>query len=198
MAVYTSNPMLGDRFARALFFAHEAHRLQVRKNIRRGTNQEFSPIPYMSHLLMVSGIVLEYGGNEDEAIAALLHDVVEDTDTGLEEVGDRFGDSVKDLVRLMTKPEEMSGWESKKAHVDQLLQQGDSRHWLVFCADKLANCRSYTNEAEAGNILSPLDFIYQVEYFLNRLNTESSESSPIRHICQTLSREVWHLLDEIS
>lgn len=58
---------LTERFAEALDYAFELHRKQ------KGTE-----VPYIGHLLVVAGIVIDYGGNEDEAIAALLHDAVED------------------------------------------------------------------------------------------------------------------------
>ena len=82
---------LTDRFSQALSYAFELHREQKRK----GTE-----IPYISHLLEVAGIVIEYGGNEDEAIAALLHDAVEDQG-GSEiraEIGLRFGENVAKIV----------------------------------------------------------------------------------------------------
>ena len=61
--------MLTDRFDEAFRYAHRLHREQKRK----GTS-----IPYISHLLTVAALVIEHGGNEDQAIAALLHDVAED------------------------------------------------------------------------------------------------------------------------
>jgi len=75
-----------DRFAEALGYAFELHRKQKRK----GTET-----PYIGHLFEVAGIVIDYGGNEDEAIAALLHDAVEDqggVKTG-EEIRKRFGET---------------------------------------------------------------------------------------------------------
>ena len=60
---------LTDRFVSALQFAHDVHRSQIRKD---------TTIPYVSHLLAVAGLVLESGGDEDLAIAGLLHDAVED------------------------------------------------------------------------------------------------------------------------
>ena len=66
---YTERPRLTARFDRALLMAVEHHRRQLRK----GTD-----VPYVAHLLAVAGLVLEMGGTEDEAIAALLHDLVED------------------------------------------------------------------------------------------------------------------------
>ncbi|HEY9812232.1 MAG TPA: HD domain-containing protein, partial [Candidatus Sericytochromatia bacterium] len=61
--------ILSNRFIEAVAFANELHANQKRKG---------SDIPYIAHLLAVSSIVLEHGGNEDEAIAALLHDAIED------------------------------------------------------------------------------------------------------------------------
>jgi predicted HD phosphohydrolase len=63
------------RFSEALATAHELHRMQKRK----GTE-----VPYISHLLLVAGIAIEHGANEEEAIAALLHDAIEDSDATVE------------------------------------------------------------------------------------------------------------------
>jgi len=81
----------GERFEEALRYAARLHRAQMRK----GTN-----IPYVTHLLAVAATVGENGGTEDEVIAALLHDAVEDqggADTR-EEIRRRFGDSVATIV----------------------------------------------------------------------------------------------------
>src|SRR5215813_7882770 len=85
--------VLTDRFDRALVYATHVHGGQVRK----GTS-----IPYVSHLLAVSATVLEYGGDEDLAIAALLHDSVEDQGgkVRLEDVRNRFGARVAHIVEM--------------------------------------------------------------------------------------------------
>ena len=82
---------LGQRFEAALVDAARLHRDQVRKT---------SQVPYVSHLLAVCALVLEDGGDEDEAIAALLHDAVEDQGGAatLAHIRDRFGDRVADIV----------------------------------------------------------------------------------------------------
>lgn len=69
MKTDTSTTKLANRFTSALIYAHQLHAQQVRK----GSN-----VPYISHLLSVAALVLEDGGDEDEAIAGLLHDAVED------------------------------------------------------------------------------------------------------------------------
>src|SRR5512142_2644091 len=84
--------VITDRFDRALLYATHVHGGQVRK----GTS-----IPYVAHLLAVAATVLEYGGSEDMAIAALLHDAVEDQggEARLGDIRNRFGDHVADIVR---------------------------------------------------------------------------------------------------
>src|SRR5215218_8602648 len=86
---------LSERFDDALVFAARHHRAQPRKGSR---------VPYMSHLMSVSALVLEHGGTEDQAIAGLLHDAVEDAPAGqggavLADIRERFGDAVADIVR---------------------------------------------------------------------------------------------------
>src|ERR687883_557332 len=85
---------LTERFDDALEFAFERHRFHFRKGSR---------VPYFSHLMSVCALVLEHGGSEDQAIAALLHDAVEDAAKGqgpevLEAIGHQFGESVSTMV----------------------------------------------------------------------------------------------------
>jgi (p)ppGpp synthase/HD superfamily hydrolase len=83
--------VLTDRFDRALLYATHVHGGQVRK----GTST-----PHVAHLLAVAATVLEYGGDEDLAIAGLLHDSVEDQGgrARLEDVRNRFGERVARIV----------------------------------------------------------------------------------------------------
>ena len=128
---------LSARFEAALPFAAGLHRDQVRK----GTNT-----PYVSHLLGVAAIVLEHGGNEDEAIAALLHDAVEDQGgpPTLRAIHDRFGGAVAAIVAgctdtdLVPKPP----WRPRKeAYVAHVASASPSVR-LVSAADKLHNART--------------------------------------------------------
>lgn len=83
--------MLTERFDKAFLYAHRLHRDQRRKG---------GSIPYMSHLMTVAALVIEHGGDEDQAIAGLLHDAVEDQG-GLEtltEIRSMFGDDVAAIV----------------------------------------------------------------------------------------------------
>ncbi|MCY1063001.1 HD domain-containing protein [Nannocystis sp. SCPEA4] len=130
--------MAADRLmlARALEFALVAHGEQTRK----GTT-----VPYVSHLLQVSGLVLEWGGDLEQAAAALLHDVVEDTAVTLQEVVDAFGGEVGVIVAECTDtgadeaPGRKRPWlERKRAYVERLQTIGP-RSALVIACDKLHN-----------------------------------------------------------
>src|SRR5688572_18438877 len=100
MPARSPTPKLTDRFDRALAYASELHRHQLRKQ---------TAIPYVAHLLSVAALVLEDGGDEDEAIAALLHDALEDqgrdslTKT---EIREHYGERVLGIVQACTDTEE--------------------------------------------------------------------------------------------
>jgi (p)ppGpp synthase/HD superfamily hydrolase len=83
--------MLTARFDKAFLYAHQLHQGQVRKG---------TAIPYISHLMTVSALVVEHGGDEDQAIAGLLHDAAEDQGGAerLAEIRAKFGDSVAEIV----------------------------------------------------------------------------------------------------
>lgn len=133
---------LGDRFEAAVDYAIEAHREQARKS---------SPVPYLAHLFGVTSLVLEYGGDEDQAITGLLHDTLEDC--GAEHgpvIEATFGAGVLELVRACTDWEGPAGsagkppWRARKegyvAHLDELGPGHPAL--LVSCADKLHNARA--------------------------------------------------------
>jgi (p)ppGpp synthase/HD superfamily hydrolase len=128
---------LGPRFLRAFAFAAEKHKGQARKA---------STIPYIAHLMGVASLVLEFGGDEDLAIAALLHDVVEDCggQPMLKEVKRRFGSRVANIVDGCTdsytipKPP----WRERKETYIRHLKAADASTRLVSAADKLNNVRS--------------------------------------------------------
>jgi len=132
---------LGARFLRAFRFAAEKHAGQTRKA---------STIPYIAHLMGVASLVLEYGGDEDMAIAALLHDVVEDCGGApmLKEVRRRFGTRVAAMVDGCTdsydnpKPQ----WRERKESYIQHLRSADAATRLVSAADKLNNVRSILSD----------------------------------------------------
>jgi (p)ppGpp synthase/HD superfamily hydrolase len=137
MSMPRPSSKLGARFNEAFLFAAEKHASQTRKK---------TDVPYISHLMSVASLVLEAGGGEDEGVAALLHDVVEDCGGHpvLEEIRQRFGDRVSNIVEGCTdaytipKPP----WKQRKLDYLEVLRRADEDVRLVSAADKLHNVRS--------------------------------------------------------
>lgn len=133
----SSSPTLGGRFEEAFLYAHRLHAVQKRK----GTQ-----IPYFSHLMAVTALVLEAGGDEDLAIAALLHDAVEDQGgrPRLEEIREKFGErvarTVEGLSDAFTTPE--PPWRERKEAYLAHLRTAPAEVRLVSLADKLHNART--------------------------------------------------------
>jgi GTP pyrophosphokinase len=137
-----NNPVkLGARFLRGFEFAAEKHRNQTRKA---------STIPYIAHLMGVASLVLEAGGDEDLAIAALLHDVVEDCGGApmLKEVRRRFGRRVAKVVDGCTDTDifPKPPWRERKEWYIGRLKSADTDTRLVSAADKLNNVRSILSD----------------------------------------------------
>jgi (p)ppGpp synthase/HD superfamily hydrolase len=130
---------LGERFDDAVVYATDVHRAQRRKA---------SGVPYVSHLLGVCSLVLEDGGDEDEAIAALLHDAVEDQGGAprLAEIEARYGDRVAAIVDACSDTDQQPkpSWRARKeAYIARLTDPAtDASVLRVAAADKLHNARS--------------------------------------------------------
>jgi len=143
-AVPGSEIKLGRRFEQALVFASQKHAGQTRKK---------TAAPYISHLLIVAGLVLEAGGDEDLAIAALLHDVVEDCGGApmLKEIRRRFGKRVAHVVDGCTDTDvtPKPPWRKRKEDYLKHLRTADADTRLVSAADKLHNARSVLTDYRA-------------------------------------------------
>ncbi len=129
------------RFDAALAMAVDKHRDQFRKG---------GDIPYISHLIAVSGLVLENGGDEDQAIAGLLHDAVEDAG-GLEtlkEIREQFGDRVANIVWDCTDASEnpKPPWKERKDTYVAKLPSKPPASLLVSLADKVHNARAIRDD----------------------------------------------------
>jgi len=128
---------LTNRFESALVYATQLHAQQVRK----GTN-----VPYISHLLSVAALVLEDGGDEDEAIAALLHDAVEDQGgvATREVIFQQFGERVIQIIDGCTDTDVMPKppWKERKQQHLENLRHATPAVCRVELADKLHNARS--------------------------------------------------------
>ena len=136
---FTETPLLTARFDAALHFATAHHALQLRKG---------TPVPYTAHLLATASLVLEMHGDEDEAIGALLHDVVEDGGgpRAQAEIEEAFGAAVARIVvdnsDWVGDPDAKPRWyERKQAYIDSFPRKAPAS-LRVCLADKLHNARS--------------------------------------------------------
>ncbi|MGD9762774.1 MAG: HD domain-containing protein [Candidatus Binatia bacterium] len=136
-------PQDAQRLGAALAYAAELHGGQARK----GTD-----IPYVSHLLQVAGLVLENGGDVDQAIAGLLHDAIEDCDVTGAEIARRFGLDVARMVLTCTDtldgdtPDSKTDWPTRKERYLQHLARADKHAILVSACDKRHNLASLVGD----------------------------------------------------
>ena len=185
MSNKTNKSLLSPKFALALQFANEIHNTQTRKGLGA---------PYISHLMAVSGLVMEYGGNETQAIAALLHDAAEDCGGRpmLETVHVLFGGEVAEIVDACTdtfdspKPE----WLPRKETYLKAMSKKPGLTKLVCCADKLHNISNTLRDIRIAGAAAWKERMENTEnntsskqcwYYLGCLDALSAEwSNPIR------------------
>ena len=137
--------IVSSRYGEALQWTEEIHRPQRRKG---------KQVPYISHLISVNALVWEDGGNEDQAIAALLHDAIEDAGQSHASIADRFGKAVADIVRDCTdtsreaKPGEKEPWLLRKTRYLDSLANKPVSSLLVTAADKAHNAGDMVLDAK--------------------------------------------------
>lgn len=135
------------RLVEGFRFAVEKHAGQPRKGRPE--------IPYVNHLLQVAGLVLEHGGDVDQAVAGLLHDVVEDCGVALEVLRHDFGPEVARIVQACTdtaagdNPARKGPWKERKTRYLEHLREADAAVLLVAACDKLDNLRSLLADLHA-------------------------------------------------
>ena len=134
-------PKLGPKLQEAFRYAAEKHEGQTRKQ---------TAVPYLSHLMAVTSLVLEAGGDEEMAIAALLHDVVEDCGgmPRLREIHRAFGKRVARIVEGCTDSfvNPKLPWMVRKADYLKRLKHHDAETRLVSASDKLHNVRTVISD----------------------------------------------------
>ena len=134
------------RLAKAIEFALAIHAEQRRK----GTE-----IPYVSHLLGVASLVLEHGGDEEQAMAAMLHDAIEDQGAHQEQaIRERFGARVAEIVIGCTDADTLPKppWRARKEAYLRHLEQAGADILLVSCADKLHNARAICTDVRTHGL----------------------------------------------
>ena len=134
------------RYIDALSWAAELHSSQTRKG---------KSVPYIAHLIAVSGLVWEDGGTEDQAIAGLLHDAIEDQEQSHASIQQRFGKTVADIVQACTDTDEPTAagatkppWIERKTTYIEKLEAKPVEAWLVTAADKAHNARDMVLDAD--------------------------------------------------
>jgi (p)ppGpp synthase/HD superfamily hydrolase len=145
----TSKKTMGPRFSAALAFANEIHGTQTRKGL---------DTPYIAHLLAVASLVIESGGDEDAAIAALLHDAVEDQGGApmLELIRARFGEVVAEAVDSCSDTDvtPKPPWKKRKEAYIASIPRKSRTALLVSLADKVHNARAILDDyKEVGETL---------------------------------------------
>jgi (p)ppGpp synthase/HD superfamily hydrolase len=143
---------LTDSFDRALLYATHVHGGQVRKA---------TTVPYVAHLLAVAATVLEYGGDEEMAIGALLHDAAEDQggSARLQDIRNRFGDRVANFVAACSDSlantaagEKKAGWHERKQKYLAHLPDLDRDTLLISLSDKVHNARSILRDLRKSEV----------------------------------------------
>lgn len=153
MSTTSETPPLSVQYTAAFRLAFDVHA----HHLRKGT-----PIPYLAHVMSVSALVLEAGGDEDCAIAGLLHDAVEDSSDGagmLDRIRGQFGPRVARIVEACSDTVAIPGqekppWSTRKDAYIKHLQEADADALLVSFCDKLHNARAIVRDMrEIGNTL---------------------------------------------
>lgn len=144
---FTDTPLLTSRFDRAMKLALDHHRMHLRKETK---------IPYVSHLLAVTAIVLELGGSEDEAIAALLHDAVEDGGGPMmqKRITWEFGAAVGKMVEENSDSDApvKGDWTARKAAYIEGMEHKSAGSLRVSLADKLHNARAIKRDLDREGV----------------------------------------------
>ncbi len=144
---FADTPLLTSRFDRAMKLALDHHRMHLRKA---------TEIPYVSHLLAVTAIVLELGGSEDEAIAALLHDAVEDGGGPMmqKRITWEFGAAVGKIVEENSDSDApvKGDWAERKAAYIAGMDSKSAGGLRVSLADKLHNARAIKRDLDRDGV----------------------------------------------
>ena len=134
--------MYSYRIEQAIRAAAILHKDQVRKGS--------VPYPYITHLMAVSMMLLDYTEDEDVIVAALLHDTLEDTDYTVSELQEDFGGKVRDIVESLSEPRGKDGerlsWAEKKKEYAKQLKKAPDEALMISAADKAHNMRTIVEE----------------------------------------------------
>ncbi len=179
--------------------AREAHAGQIR-NASGGR-------PYIDHPVAVAEHLSEHLSGEEVLAAALLHDVVEDSELEIEDVRERCGERVAEIVAALTDNEALEPYEARKReHRERVEGTGDEETLAIFAADKLANVkmlrdahRQEGEEAVEGELKVPLDEKIGVwEQDLEMLRRNAAENPAVRALASSLEAQLRSLAEDRS
>jgi (p)ppGpp synthase/HD superfamily hydrolase len=193
----TDAAVLTHRFDRALLYATHVHGGQVRKA---------TFVPYIAHLLAVAATVLEYNGSEDMAIAALLHDAVEDQggEPRLSDIRNRFGDRVADIVRSCSDTvvntsagQHKEDWRTRKTRYHEHLGLVDQETLLVSLSDKVHNARSILRDLRKTEIGEAVWGRFRNSKKDTLWNYRELAKAFMKHLPGQLANELSDIVDEL-
>lgn len=152
-------------------------------------------MPYVDHPIRVAAILDELGYGDEVLAAALLHDVVEDSETTLDELREKFGDEVAGLVGAMTDDEELEDYRERKAEHRERLAAAPVEALAIYGADKLTNSKTlrdaYASEGDAvrDEFKVPLELKLEIwELDLELLREKAPELPYLDELTEELSR----------
>ena len=182
-----------ERYSAALAWADQLHRSQRRKG---------KTVPYIAHLISVSAMVWEDGGNEDQAIAGLLHDAIEDAGQSHGSIADRFGAAVANIVCDCTDTTgtpvggKKEPWLVRKTRYIAALEHKPTDSLLVTAADKAHNARDMVLDARKDPAMwskfnAGLD---GSAWYLLRMHQALSRQLPTSRSVQSLGESIEEIL----
>jgi (p)ppGpp synthase/HD superfamily hydrolase len=152
-------------------------------------------MPYVEHPIQVTALLDEHGYGEEVLAAALLHDVVEDSETTLDELREKFGGGVAGLVGAMTDDEDLDDYRQRKAEHRERLAAAPVEALAIYGADKLINSRTmraaYAEEGDAvrDEFKVPLELKLEIwELDLGLLREKAAELPFLDELERELSR----------
>jgi hypothetical protein len=189
MAQFSADIPLSSRYQYALALAYHWH-----CNNRLGFQMRKDGTPYLAHLLSVSALVIENGGNEDEAIAALAHDAIEDAEVSSEAIASYLGQPVADIVLELSEPKnkDMTWHERKLVYIRQI-REGSQSAVFVSLADKVHNALSYLKGARIKAKDNSQSKTEQTLWFLNELAGVYRDRLPGNYLVEVLERTLQEL-----
>jgi guanosine-3',5'-bis(diphosphate) 3'-pyrophosphohydrolase len=168
---------------------------QARADHAGQTRNGSGGMPYVEHPVQVAAMLDERGYGEEVLAAALLHDVVEDSETSLDELREKFGEAVAGLVGAMTDDEEIEDYRERKAEHRERLSAAPVEALAIYGADKLVNSRTlraaYAEEGDAvrEEFKVPLELKLEIwEKDLELLREKAPDLPFLDQLAEELSR----------